>query len=291
MSVVPLQGMPMFAPGMSVAAEVLAAARRMGEPIGAGDVVVVAQKIVSKAEGRLVRLGDVAPSEAARELAAKSGREPAFAQLILDESIEILRATPAAVIARHRCGHVLANAGIDASNVEGGDDDTVLLWPLDPDASARAIRAELGQHLPGTGRGTTQKAVVEGSSMEASTPPSAASRLPPPRPGEESRIAVVIADSLGRAWRIGTVGQAIGCAGLTVLDDQRGKGQDLFGRTLQATVIAIADAVAAMAVLAMGEASEGTPAALVRGAGKWVGVEDGPGAGSVVRPMAEDMFR
>lgn len=154
MSVVPLHGMPMFAPGMSIAAEVQAAAQRMGEPIGAGDVVVVAQKIVSKAEGRLVRVGDVVPSEAARELAAKSGREPAFAQLILDESSEILRATPAAVIARHRCGHVLANAGIDASNVEG---EAVLLWPLDPDASARAIRAELLQHLPGTGRGTTRR--------------------------------------------------------------------------------------------------------------------------------------
>lgn len=254
MSVVPLQGMPMFAPGMSIAAQVHAAAQRMGETIGAGDVVVVAQKIVSKTEGRLVRLGDVAPSEAARELAIQSGREPEFAQLILDESSEILRATPAAVIARHRCGHVLANAGIDASNVEGGDDDTVLLWPQDPDVSARAIRVDL-------------------AGLCAVKP------------------AVVIADSLGRAWRIGTVGQAIGCAGLTVLDDQRGRGQDLFGRTLQATVIAIADAVAAMAVLAMGEASEGTPVALVRGAGKWVSEEDGPGAGSVVRPMAEDMFR
>jgi coenzyme F420-0:L-glutamate ligase / coenzyme F420-1:gamma-L-glutamate ligase len=254
MSVVPLLGMPMFAPGMSVASEVHAAAQRMGEAIGAGDVVVVAQKIVSKTEGRLLRLGGVVPTDAARELAAKSGREPEFAQLILNESIEILRATPAAVIARHRCGHVLANAGIDASNVEGGDADTVLLWPEDADASARAIRADLA-------------------------------RLCGAKP------AVVIADSLGRAWRIGTVGQAIGCAGLTVLDDQRGRGQDLFGRTLQATVIAIADAVAAMAVLAMGEASEGTPVAIVRGAGKWVSAEDGPGAGSVVRPAAEDMFR
>ena len=250
LSVVPLRGMPMFAPGMSLAAEIEAAALAQGEAIGADDVVVVAQKIVSKAEGRLVCLGDVAPSDAARDLAAKSGREPQFAQLILDESSEILRATPAAVIARHRSGHVLANAGIDASNVEGGEGDTVLLWPLDADASARAIRAGLA-----------------------------------------ARPAVVVADSLGRAWRIGTVGAAIGCAGLTVLDDQRGRGQDLFGRTLQATVIAIADAVAAMAVLAMGEGAEGTPVALVRGAGKWVCSEDGPDAASVVRPMAEDMFR
>ena len=103
--------------------------------------------------------------------------------------------------------------------------------------------------------------------------------------------AVVIADSLGRAWRIGTVGAAIGCAGLTVLDDRRGKDQDLFGRTLQATVIAIADAIAAAAVLAMGEGAQGTPAALVRGAGQWVTPDDGPGAASGLRALAEDMFR
>lgn len=247
----PLHGMPLFAPGMSVAAEVVAAMLREGDVLRGGDVVVVAQKIVSKREGRLVRLSDVVPGDAARELAAKTGREAQMAQLILDESSEILRATPAAIIARHKTGHVLANAGIDASNVAGGD---LLLWPHDPDASARAIRAELAE-LTGC------------------------------------HPAVVIADSLGRAWRIGTVGAAIGCAGLTVLDDRRGKGQDLFGRTLQATVIAIADAVAAMAVLAMGEGAEGTPAALVRGGGHWVVEEDGPGAAHALRSQAEDMFR
>lgn len=246
----PLQGMPLFAPGMSVASEIVSAALHDGDVVRAGDIVVVAQKIVSKAEGRLVRLTDVAPGEVARKLAAETGREPEMAQLILDESSEILRATPAAIIARHRCGHVLANAGIDASNVKGG----VLLWPRDPDASARAIRAELADLT-------------------------------------DVCPAVVIADSLGRAWRIGTVGAAIGCAGLTVLDDRRGKGQDLFGRTLQATVIAVADAVAAAAVLAMGEGAEGTPAALVRGAGHWVTPEDGPGAVSGLRALEEDMFR
>lgn len=246
----PLQGMPLFAPGMSVASEIVSAALHDGDVVRAGDIVVVAQKIVSKAEGRLVRLTDVAPGEVARKLAAETGREPEMAQLILDESSEILRATPAAIIARHRCGHVLANAGIDASNVEGG----VLLWPRDPDASARAIRAELADLT-------------------------------------DVCPAVVIADSLGRAWRIGTIGAAIGCAGLTVLDDRRGKGQDLFGRTLQATVIAVADAVAAAAVLAMGEGAEGTPAALVRGAGHWVTPEDGPGAVSGLRALEEDMFR
>ncbi len=254
LSIMPLRGMPLFAPGMSVAGEVVDAARRSGIELRETDVIVVALKIVSKAEGRLVRLADVQVSEAARELAAKTGRAPEYAQLILDESSEILREKPAAIIARQKTGHVLANAGIDASNVEGGGDGTVLLWPLDPDASARALRAELGA-MCGV------------------------------------RPAVVIADSLGRAWRIGTVGAAIGCAGLSVLDDRRGKGQDLFGRTLQATVIAVADAVAAGAVLAMGEGAEGTPAALVRGCGQWVGAADGPGAASGIRPVAEDMFR
>jgi coenzyme F420-0:L-glutamate ligase/coenzyme F420-1:gamma-L-glutamate ligase len=249
-----LAGMPLFAPGMSLAGEIVEAALRDGDIVRAGDIVVVAQKIVSKAEGRLVQLADVRPGDAAQELSSKTGREPEMAQLILDESSEILRATPAAIIARHRCGHVLANAGIDASNVEGGNQGTVLLWPLNPDASARAIRADI-EALTGT------------------------------------RPAIVIADSLGRAWRIGTVGAAIGCAGLTVLDDQRGRGHDLFGRTLQATVIAIADGIAAAAVLAMGEGAEGTPVAIVRGAGHWVTLDDGPGAASGIRPVAQDMFR
>ena len=251
MTVTPLAGMPLFAPGMSVAAEVAAALARANQRLDVGDVIVLAQKIVSKAEGRLVSPEAVVAGDEARALAEATGREPGMAQLILDESSHILRATPAAIIACQKTGHVLANAGIDASNVEGGQ---VLLWPEDPDASARSIRAELTR-LTG------------------------------------ARAAVVIADSMGRAWRIGTVGAAIGCAGLTVLDDRRGRGQDLFGRTLQATVIAIADAVAAMAVLAMGEGAEGTPAALVRGVRQWVRVDDGPGAAAGLRPIAEDIFR
>lgn len=252
--IVPLQGMPLFAPGMSVADEVVQALHRGGEVLRDEDVCVLAQKIVSKAEGRAVRLSDVVPGAEATRIAAATDRPPAAVQLIIDEARELLRATPAAIIARHRTGHVLANAGIDASNVSGADGETVLLWPLDPDASARAIRAEL-HRLTG------------------------------------ARPAVVIADSMGRAWRIGTCGAAIGCAGLAVLDDRRGRGQDLFGRTLQATVIAVADSIAAAAALAMGEGAEGTPAAIVRGAGKWVTQEDGPGAASGLRPISEDMFR
>ncbi|MBB4858995.1 coenzyme F420-0:L-glutamate ligase/coenzyme F420-1:gamma-L-glutamate ligase [Novosphingobium chloroacetimidivorans] len=249
-----LHGMPLFAAGTDVAREVCAAIDRAGEVLASGDIVVVAQKIVSKREGRLVALSTVEVGEEARRIAAETGREPEMVQLILDESTELLRTTPVAIVARHRTGHVLANAGIDASNVDGGDSGTVLLWPVDPDASARALRAEIAA-LTGV------------------------------------RPAVVIADSMGRAWRVGTVGTAIGCAGLTVVEDRRGTGVDLFGRTLQATQIAVADSIAAIAALAMGESDEGTPAALVRGCGAWVGEDDGPGAASGLRPIAQDMFR
>lgn len=250
-SVTAIGGLPLFRTGMSVAAELAAALDRAGQALADGDVVVIAQKIVSKAEGRTVRLDGVTPDAAAERLAAATGRESALAQLILDESQEIMREHPAAIIARHRTGHVLANAGIDASNVAEG---ALLLWPVDPDASARAIRAELGR-LTGAAAG------------------------------------VVVADSMGRAWRIGTVGSAIGCAGLAVLDDRRGLDADLYGRTLQATVIAVADSLAAAAVLAMGEGAQGTPAALIRGAGHWVSAVDGPGAASGLRPPEQDMFR
>ena len=250
-TVTAIGGLPLFAPGMAVGAEIAEALARSGEALDDGDVVVIAQKIVSKAEGRLVDPLAVEAGAEARRLAAETGRDAGMVQLILNESSEILRATPMAVIARHRTGHVLANAGIDASNVEGGQ---ALLWPVDPDASARAIRRDLHER---TGR----------------------------------RLGVVIADSMGRAWRIGTVGTAIGCAGLAVLDDRRGRDADLFGRTLQATVIAVADAAATAAVLAMGEGAQGTPVALVRGLGQWVSEDDGPGAASGLRPAEQDMFR
>jgi coenzyme F420-0:L-glutamate ligase / coenzyme F420-1:gamma-L-glutamate ligase len=250
LSVTPLRGLPLFTPGMDVAGAIAVAAERQGEPVGPDDVVVIAQKIVSKAEGRMVRLEDVRPGAAADELAQTSGRPAALTQLILDESSTILRAAPAAIIARHHTGQVLANAGIDASNVEGGDKGYVLLWPRDPDASARAIRAGFGHARP----------------------------------------AVVIADSMGRTWRVGTVGTAIGCAGLAVLDDKRGEA-DMFGRILQATVIAIADAVAAAAVLVMGEGAEATPAAIVRGADRWISADNGPGMAIGLRPLDQDMFQ
>jgi coenzyme F420-0:L-glutamate ligase/coenzyme F420-1:gamma-L-glutamate ligase len=250
-----LAGLPLFAPGMDIARAITSAAARQGEALGSDDVVVVAQKIASKAEGRQLALADVQVGEDAVRLAQNTGRPAPLVQAILDESSTVLRATRAAIITRHRTGHVLANAGVDASNVaslnvDGGD---VLVWPLDPDASARTIRAALAAAL-----------------------------------GEAP--AVIIADSMGRAWRIGTVGTAIGCAGLAVLEDRRGQ-VDLFGRTLQATVIAVADSIAAMAVLVMGEGAEGTPVAVVRGAARWVSAADGPGMHAGLRPLAEDMFQ
>lgn len=254
LTVRPLAGLPMFAPGLSIAQAICTSLAACGDGLRDGDICVIAQKIVSKAEARTVDLALLVPGDEALDLAAKTGREPSMAQAILDESAEIMRPHPAAIIARHKTGHVLANAGIDASNVEGGDAGTVLLWPVDPDASARAIRAALRQE-------------------------------------SGAQVAVVIADSMGRAWRIGTVGTAIGCAGLMVLEDRRGRAVDLYGRTLQATVIAIADSVAAMAALAMGEGDEGTPVVLVRGAARWTCDEDGPGAASGLRPLEQDMFR
>jgi coenzyme F420-0:L-glutamate ligase/coenzyme F420-1:gamma-L-glutamate ligase len=253
-SVTLLRDLPLFAPGMSVAPEVARAAARAGLSISADDVIVVAQKLVSKAEGCFVQLAGVSPSDEARDLAARTGRDPALVQLILAESSAVLRAARAAIIVRHRTGHVLANAGIDASNVKGGSEGTVLLWPADPDASARDIRREL-------------------AALSGAAP------------------AVIIADSMGRAWRTGTLGHAIGCAGIVPVDDRRGRGEDLFGRTLQATMIGVADSLAAMAVLAMGEGAEGTPVAVVSGAGRWITPEDGPGMAAGLRPIDEDMFR
>ena len=203
MNIIALQGMPFFAPGMSVADAVADAALGQHLTIAGGDVIVIAQKIVSKAEGAQVRLGDVEAGADARRLAAQTARPAELMQLMLNESDELMRVTPYVVVTRHRTGHVAANAGIDASNVEGGDTDMVLLWPRDPDASARAIRHRLRERLG----------------------------MAP---------AIIIADSLGRAWRLGTVGTAIGCAGVKVLDDRCGEA-DLFGRTLRATLVAVAD--------------------------------------------------
>lgn len=237
--VIPVEGMPEVRKGDSVGALI---AERV--ELEAGDVVVVSQKIVSKAEGRVVRLDSVTPSAKARDLAEKLGKEAALVELVLSESREVLRSERVLITETHH-GFVCANAGIDSSNLsEGG---VVCLLPEDPDASARRIRAELG------------------------------------------KAAVVITDSFGRAWRVGQSEVAIGCAGLQPLDDWRGR-QDASGRELTATLIAIADEVAAAADLVRGK-DEGVPVVIVRGLDRFVGAEDGPGAAALRRPPSEDLFR
>jgi len=237
--------MPEMGQGMSVGGEIAARAE-----LREGDVVVVAQKIVSKAEGRVRHLSSVVPGDEARRLAAALGKDPALVELILAESREVLRAERGVLIVETRHGFVCANAGIDSSNLPGGG--TVSLLPEDPDASARRIRAEL--------------ATAAGASP-----------------------AVIVADSFGRAWRLGQVEVAIGCAGIAPLDDWRGR-KDAEGRELEATQIAIADEIAAAADLVRNKASR-VPAAIVRGLAHHVTDEDGPGAASLRRPRDEDLFR
>ena len=216
-----------------------------------GDVLVVTHKIISKAEGRAVSLRDVQPSSAAIDLAGKTGKDPTLVELILSESRRVLRHRPGLIIAEHRLGMVMANAGIDHSNVAGdGGDQRVLLLPADPDGSSAALRGALEQRF-----GTT--------------------------------LAVVVADSVGRAWRNGIVGLAIGASGLPALLDLRGR-HDLEGRALQVTQVGLADQIASAAELLMGEADEAVPAVLMRGM-TWEG--QALPAKALVRDPEEDLFR
>jgi coenzyme F420-0:L-glutamate ligase / coenzyme F420-1:gamma-L-glutamate ligase len=242
--VIPVEGMPEVTEGMNLGR--LIAERASLED---GDVVVISQKIVSKAEGQVRRLSEVTPSERAQDLAEKLGKEPALVELILSESRELLREERVLITETHH-GFICANAGIDTSNLP--ESGTACLLPKDPDASARTIRTQLTTAMAG-----------------------------PP--------AVLIADSFGRPWRLGQTEVAIGCAGLQPLDDWRGR-EDGSGRELSATVIAIADEIAAAADLVRGKDS-GIPVAIVRGLGRHVGAEDGPGAAVLRRPPQEDLFR
>lgn len=205
----PLAGLPEISPGDDLAALIVHAAEGAVAALRGGEVLVVAQKVISKAEGRLVRLGDVEPGDRARELSARTGKDPRLVQLILDESAEVLRVGREVLIVRTHHGFVCANAGIDRSNVPGPD--VACLLPRDPDESARALRGAIAGRL--------------GVSP-----------------------AVIVSDSFGRPWRLGQVDVAIGCAGLQALHDRRGD-RDAQGRELRATVDAPADAAAAAASL------------------------------------------
>jgi coenzyme F420-0:L-glutamate ligase / coenzyme F420-1:gamma-L-glutamate ligase len=245
-----LEGIPEVSPGDDLATLIAAAARAQTLNITSNDVVVIAHKVVSKSEGRIRHLSDVEPLPEATELANTLGKDPRLVQTVLDESREILRAANGALITVTHHGFVCANAGVDASNVPG--DDTVVLLPEDPDHSARNVRARIRD-------------------LTRATP------------------AILITDSFGRAWRQGQVDIAIGCAGLTPLEDWRGR-PDKDGRELKATWIAVADELAAAADLA--RTKDGSlPVVLIRGAGRHVTADDGPGAAPIIRPESQNLFR
>jgi coenzyme F420-0:L-glutamate ligase / coenzyme F420-1:gamma-L-glutamate ligase len=247
LTITPLQGLPRIAPGDKLSPLLVSALNANQIAPVENDILVIAQKIVSKSDGQIRRLDTVKPSAEADRLAKKTGKDPRLVQLILDESVEIISVGDTVIIAQHHSGHIMANAGVDQSNV---DAECALLLPKNADASARTICADLSAHFG-------------------------------------VRLGLIIADSWGRPWRLGSVGMALGTAAVVPLEDLRGR-LDLNGRPLQVSQIAAADSLAAAAVLAMGEADEGTPVAHVRG---WHVCETAAGADALLRPRATDLFR
>ncbi len=256
LEVMALPGLPVIRPGDDLVVLIAAALVRAELTLRDGDVVVVASKLLSRAEGRYVDLGRVEPSARARTLAAETGKEATQVELILRESTEVSRIARNVLIVRHRLGFVVANAGIDLSNAEppaelaaGGIGPWALLLPEDPDAAARRLRDGLAW-------------------------------------GSGAAIGVVISDSFGRPFRLGSVGAAIGAAAVPALFDQRGK-RDLFGRPLEHTFTALADQIAAAADLVAGQAAEGRGAVLVRGL-RFDAVDGG--AAALLRVPEEDLY-
>jgi len=249
LSILPISGLPLVQAGDDIAFLICAAVEVMGARFQDGDILVVAQKIISKSEGRTVLLEDVDPSPEAIVVAAETDKDPRLVELILRESSEVIRKAPGVIIVRHRLGIVSANAGIDQSNVNHIDGECALLLPEDPDLSALRLREAVAQ-----------------------------------RTGID--VGVIVSDSMNRPWRLGTLGYAIGSAGVIVLDDRCGD-TDIFGRELQVTVSNRADSIATAAMLVMGETSERVPAALVRG----LPVQNSTQvARDSIRPVAEDLF-
>lgn len=242
-------GLPLIRHGDDLSSILLTALEAADLSLLDRDIVVVAQKIISKAEGRTMRLSEVEPTPQAVELARATEKEPAMMQLILDESRQVLRHRVGVLIVEHKLGYILANAGIDRSNVDP-DSDQVLLLPVDPNASAACLRAEL---VKKTGKA----------------------------------LGVIITDSVGRAWRMGTTGMALGSAGVEALLNLRGR-KDLFGRELQVSEHAVADSVASTAELLMGEANEALPIVIVRGLQAGHSNQD---ATVLLRPEQDDLFR
>jgi len=249
----PLLGIPLIHPGDSLAEILFEGLRHTGIQPADGDILVLAQKIVSKAEGRLVNLAQVVPGREAVDIAKRVEKDPRFVETVLRESRTVLRCRPGTLIVEHKLGFICANAGIDHSNVPSEGrvvDDWVLLLPKDPDASAEAIRKRL-EKLSGV------------------------------------HLGILIIDSHGRAWRNGVVGTTIGLSGLPGLVDLRGR-EDLFGYKLQITLVAAADELAAGASLVMGQASEGLPAVHVRGFPYPLRESK---LSELIRPKESDLFR
>jgi coenzyme F420-0:L-glutamate ligase / coenzyme F420-1:gamma-L-glutamate ligase len=272
-----LPGLPEIRAGDDLAGlivQALGAEQPPAAPLHDGQIVVIAHKAVSKAEGAVVELGTITPGERALELAVEQGKDARAVQVVLDQSAEILRAANGVLISRTHHGFVCANAGVDASNVaradgtalrggtardqgvdryeQTGQPETLIVLPRDPDASARALRARLRE-------------------LTGASP------------------AVLITDSFGRAWRHGQCDVALGCAGMTPLEDWRGR-TDSVGLELRATWIAVADAAASLADLARAKDSR-EPVVLIEGLERFVTAADGPGAATLVRPLEEDLFR
>ena len=244
-----LPGLPLVEAGEDLASRILSAAARDGLDIRDGDILVVAQKIISKAKGRLVSLSSVVTSPEAERLASLVAKDPRIVELVLADTETVMRAKAGVLIVRNRHGIVLANGGVDQSNVDHAGGKAALLLPVDPDQSAARLRQEL---VAKTG----------------------------------AQVAVVIVDSLGRAWRIGTTGTAIGAAGIPALLDLRGR-PDIFGRELATTELGLADEIAAAGSLLMGQAAEGTPVVLIRG----LHLPQSEGcAADLVRPKQMDLF-
>jgi len=246
-----IEALPEIYAGDKLSSLLAEAVQRSDLRVQDGDVFIIAQKIVSKAEGRYVDLDAIEPSDEARRLAELTGKEARFVECILRESSAVLRAVPDRLIVRHRNGHVMANAGVDHSNVPAsGKGERVLLLPLDPDASADRLRLELEQLF-------------------------------------DARLGVIISDSFGRPWRQGVVNVAIGVSGIHALQDKR-NFPDREGRPLRVTQIALADAAAAAAGLLMGEADEGRPVVHLSGLHA---LASGTSARDLLRPLEEDLFQ
>ena len=247
----PIPGIPLVRPRDDLAELLILACERQAISPKEGDVLVLAQKVVSKAEARYIDLATVVPSARAQSLAAEVEKDPRLVEVILGESRRVVRPRPGILIVEHRLGFVMANAGVDRSNVdpEAGA-EPVLLLPRDPDGSAATLRARLSPHFG-------------------------------------KPLAVIISDSWGRAWRRGTVGVALGAAGLPAVMDLRGR-PDLFGHELRVTETGFADEIASAASLLMGQAAEATPAVLVSGL-SWSAAS--MPANALIRPPEEDLFR